>query len=84
MFIYKLKEIIDKWYILQMKIKEEITLKQIITSQQEINKNKLLENYRKYYKTKLEIREISENIILIDKYELKKLRKFNEWMHMIL
>ena len=55
-----------------MKIKEEITLKQIITSQQEINKNKLLENYRKYYKTKLEIREISENIILIDKYELQK------------
>ena len=62
-----------------MKIKEEITLKQIITSQQEINKNKLLENYRKYYKTKLEIREISENIILIDKYELKKLRKYNEF-----
>ena len=75
----KVKEIIDKWYILQKTIKEEITLKEMITSQQEIYKNKLIENYRKYYKSKLEIREISENIILIDKYELKKLRKFNEF-----
>ena len=55
----KVKEIIDKWYILQKTIKEEITLKEMITSQQEIYKNKLIENYRKYYKSKLEIREIS-------------------------
>ena len=51
----------------------------MITIQQEIYKNKLLENYRKHYKSKLEIHEISENIILIDIYELKKLRKFNEF-----
>ena len=73
----KVKEIIDKWYILQKTIKEEITLKEMITSQQEIYKNKIIENYKKYYISKLEIREISENIILIDKYELKKLIKFN-------
>ena len=66
MFIYKVKEIIDKWQILQKTIKEEITLKEMITIQQEIYKNKLLENYRKHYKTKLELPEISENIILID------------------
>ena len=75
----KVKEIIDKWLILQRIIKEEITLKEMITSQLQIYKNKIEENYRKYYSSKLETRQILENIILIEKNELNKVNKFKEY-----
>ena len=75
----KVKEIINKWLILQKTIKEEITLKEMITSQLQIYKNKIEENYRKYYISKLETREILENLILIEKNELNKINKFKEY-----
>ena len=75
----KVNEIINKWLILQKIIKEEITLKEMISSQLQIYKNKIEDNYRKYYISKLETREIFENIILIDKNELNKIKKFKEY-----
>ena len=74
----KIKEIINKWYILQKTIKEEITLKEMIKNQQKIYEEKLMEDYGKYYKEKLESRQIFENILIIDQNELNNLKKYNE------
>ncbi len=74
----KIKEVVEKWNILQKTIKEEITLKQMIISQQENYKNKLIKDYQDYYKSKLESRQIFENILIIDQNELNNLKKYNE------
>ena len=74
----KIKEIINKWYILQKTIKEEITLKEMIKNQQKIYEEKLMEDYGTYYKEKLESRQIFENILIIDQNELNKLKKYNK------
>ncbi len=74
----KIKEIINKWYILQKTIKEEITLKEMIKNQQKIYEEKLMEDYGTYYKEKLESRQIFENILIIDQNELNNLKKYNE------
>ena len=74
----KIKEKKKKWNNLQKTIKEEITLKQMIISQQENYKNKLIKDYQDYYKAKLESRQIFENILIIDQNELNDLKKYNE------
>ena len=63
----KEQTILDKWLLLQKTIKEEISLEETITQQLEINHKKLIDNYYTYYKEKINLRKISENILEIDK-----------------
>ena len=62
----KVNKIVDKWLNLQKIIKEEITLREIIRNQTEENQKQLKNNYKDYYKAKLLLRQISENIISIN------------------
>ena len=58
----KSNNIVSKWLQLQKIIKEEITLREIIKNQKEENQNQLKENYKKFFESKLQLRQISENI----------------------
>ena len=62
----KVNKIVNKWLNLQKIIKEEITLREIIRNQTEENQKQLKNNYKDYYKAKLLLRQISENIISIN------------------
>ena len=63
----KEQTILDKWLLLQKTIKEEISLEETIIQQLEVNHKKLIDNYYTYYKEKINLRKISENILEIDK-----------------
>jgi hypothetical protein len=58
----KSNNIVSKWLQLQKIIKEEITLREIIKNQKEENQKQLKENYKKFFESKLQLRQISENI----------------------
>ena len=57
------EKIIQKWLILQKTIKEEITLEDVITSQQKNDFNNLKNYFKEYYTAKLDIRKTFDDIL---------------------
>ena len=66
------EEIIQKWLLLQKTVKEEITLEEIITKQQENDTKKLKEYFREFYNIKIKSRKVFEDIKNLKIYEDKK------------
>lgn len=72
-----IKSIIEKWYILQKIIKEEETLEEVISKKQKIDFEQLKNYFKDYYKNKLEIRRILEEIKRIENNEENISKKIN-------
>jgi len=56
------EKIIQKWFTLQKTIKEEITLEDVIISQQKSDFNLLKAYFKEYYTAKLNIRKTFDDI----------------------
>ena len=65
----RVEEIIQKWLFLQKTVKEEITLEEIITKQQENDTKKLKEYFREFYNIKIKSRKVFEDIKNLTIYE---------------
>ncbi len=73
----KVDKIIEKWFILQKTIKEELTLEQAISKQQKIDFEQLKKYFKEYYKSKLEIRRILEEIKNIENNDENPIKQIN-------
>ena len=70
-------EIIEKWLKLQNIIKEELTLEELISKAQKNDFEQLKKYFKEYYKNKLEIRKILEEIKCIENNGEKTIKKLN-------
>ena len=68
--------ILSKWINLQKIIKQEITLEEIISSQEEQNKNLFESKFYQYYKNKIKTLQTFENIFAIDKNSLENIQSY--------
>jgi len=57
-----IEDTVQRWLFLQKKVKEEITLEEIILQQQQSDFNNLKQNFKVYYDFKLKSRKINEDI----------------------
>ena len=69
------EKIIQKWLILQKTIKEEITLEDVITSQQKNDFNNLKNYFKEYYSAKLDIRKTFDDILKLDQNDFNNLKE---------
>ena len=79
--------IIEKWFILQKTIKEELTLEEIISKKQKNDFDQLKKYFKEYYTKKLEIRNVLEEIKILenkDENEVKKINMERELEHVFL
>ena len=70
------EKILKKWLSLQKTIKEEVTLEDVIISQQKNDFNHLKEYFKEYYSAKLNIRKIFEDIKKLSENEFQNLKEF--------
>jgi hypothetical protein len=69
------EKIIQKWLILQKTIKEEITLEDVITSQQKNDFNNLKNYFKEYYTAKLDIRKTFDDILKLSQNDFDNLKE---------
>ena len=69
------EKIIQKWLILQKTIKEEITLEDVITSQQKNDFNNLKLYFKEYYTAKLDIRKTFDDILKLNQNDSDNLKE---------
>ena len=69
------EKIIQKWLILQKTIKEEITLEDVITSQQKNDFNNLKNYFKEYYTAKLDIRKTFDDILKLSQNDYDNLKE---------
>ena len=72
-----INSVIEKWFLLQKTIKEELTLEEVISKQQKIDLEQLKTYFKEYYKNKLEIRRILEQIKKIENNDENITKKVN-------
>ena len=70
-------KIIEKWFLLQKTIKEELTLEEVISKQQKNDFEQLKRYFKEYYKNKLNIRRILEEIKAIENNNKNNIRTLN-------
>ena len=70
-------KIIEKWFLLQKAIKEELTLEEVISKQQNNDFEQLKKYFKEYYKNKIEIRKILEEIKKIENNDENTVKTIN-------
>ena len=78
--------ILSKWIHLQKIIKQEITLEEIISSQEQSNLKTLQSKFLQYYQNKMKTLQTFENIFAIDKNSLENIQSYeiNEFPEKVL
>ena len=71
------EKIIQKWLTLQKTIKEEITLEDVIISQQKSDFNLLKDYFKEYYTAKLNIRKTFDDIRKLNQNDFKNIKELN-------
>ena len=71
------EKIIQKWLTLQKTIKEEITLEDVIISQQKNDFNHLKDYFKEYYTSKLNIRKTFDDIRKLTTSEYDKIKELH-------
>ena len=71
------ENIIKKWLTLQKTIKEEITLEDVIISQQKSDFNHLKDYFKEYYTAKLNIRKTFDDIHKMNQNDFKNIKELN-------
>ena len=71
------EKIIQKWLTLQKTIKEEITLEDVIISQQKNDFNHLKDYFKEYYTSKLNIRKTFDDIRKLNTNDYDKIKELN-------
>ena len=71
------EHIIKKWLTLQKTIKEEITLEDVIISQQKSDFNHLKDYFKEYYTAKLNIRKTFDDIRKMNQNDFKNIKELN-------
>ena len=71
------EKIIQKWLTLQKTIKEEITLEDVIISQQKSDFNLLKDYFKEYYTAKLNIRKTFDDIRKFNQNDFKNIKELN-------
>jgi hypothetical protein len=71
------ENIIKKWLTLQKTIKEEITLEDVIISQQKSDFNHLKDYFKEYYTAKLNIRKTFDDIRKMNQNDFKNIKELN-------
>ena len=71
------EKIIQKWLTLQKTIKEEITLEDVIISQQKSDFNLLKDYFKEYYTAKLNIRKTFDDIRKLNQNDFQNMKELN-------
>ena len=69
------EKILKKWLALQKTIKEEVTLEDVIISQQKNDFNHLKEYFKEYYTAKLKIRKTFDDIQKLSQNNFKNFKE---------